>query len=423
MGHVVTLAAVALIGVATLAGSNDSVTVPWCVPCALRNPGLAADLAANVLLFIPLGVGLRLAGFRTATALSAAFVVSLTAELLQAYVIPGRAANVLDLGMNTMGGAVGAIAAPRWRTLISPGAETATWLALVSLGGLIAIVAASAWALAPASARGPLTVRGVPASNTRMRAERVLWAVVDGRAVRGRDTVRLFGPGSRPVRILVALQAPGSGWHGDRSLRLVAEGKRFLRLGIEDDRDELQLEVRRRGEAVRLLSPSLRVPRPVPRTGGAPVERLDTLVLRAVVAPWSMSLAVQAGPAHRRREARLHPLAGWSLLLPNPRSAMLGQLLTALWTAALLVPVAYWSAAAAARRPRLIGAAASVTVAAIWGVGAAVGAPQPPWSAVAVLIIAVLATWRLRQVVATRPGRATSTSGRYVPALRNSRRS
>ncbi len=72
------LGAVSLIGAATLTGSSDSVPAPWCVPCALRNPGLAADLVVNFLLFIPLGVGLRLTGFRAAAVLSAAVALSLT---------------------------------------------------------------------------------------------------------------------------------------------------------------------------------------------------------------------------------------------------------------------------------------------------------------------------------------------------------
>jgi hypothetical protein len=413
----------ALIGAATLAGPSDSATPPWCVSCALRDPALAADLVANFVLFIPLGVGLQLAGFRAAAALCAAVAVSLTVELLQAHIIPGRVASVLDVGTNTMGAVVGLVAAPRWRTAVFPGAATATRLALGSLGGLIAIVAASAWALTPASARVPLTVRGVPLPDARMRAERVSHAVIDGRTVRGRDTVRLFRPGARPVRVVVAMSASRSRWRGDPSLRFVAEGERFLRLGIDDDRDEVELEVRRNGAAFRLLSPSLRLPRPVPRTESPGVERMDTLVLRAVVAPWSMSLAVQAGGAYRVQEVRLHPLAGWSLLVPNPRSRSLGQLLTALWTGALVVPVAYWSAAAAARRPRLIGAAVLVSVIAVWAIGAVVGAPWPPWTAVAALIVAGFATRHLRRAIMTRPGRATTASTTYASTSRGARRS
>ncbi|MDQ3951120.1 MAG: hypothetical protein M3282_12370 [Gemmatimonadota bacterium] len=305
----------------------------------------------------------------------------------------------MDVATNTMGAAVGALAAPRWRTAVLPSATSAMWLALVSLGGLIAIVAASAWALTPATARVPLIVRGVGRPDTRMRPERVLAAMVDGRAVRGRDTVRMFGPGSRAISMEVALQASRSRWLAEPSLRLVSESKPFLKLGIDDD--ELELGMRRNGEAVRFLSPSLRVPRPVRRIESAAVQQLDTVILRAVAARWWMSLAVQVGAAHRELQVRLHPLAGWSLLVSNPRSPSLGELFTALWTGVLVVPVAYWSAAAAARRPRLIGAAVSLSVAVVWAIGAAVGAPWPPWSAITALIVAVLAALRLRQAVRT----------------------
>jgi hypothetical protein len=384
-----------LIGVATLTGSTDRVPVPWCIPCALRQPGLAADLIANVLLFIPLGVGLRVAGLRAAAVLAAALALSLAVELVQAYIVSGRVANLLDVGTNTVGAVVGTIAAGRWRTVVLPSAKTATRLALVSAGALIAIVAASAWALTPVTAPAPVVVRGVGTRARPASVARVLSAVVDGRAIRGRDTVGMHWPQERPIRIDVALQASPS--RGDAALRFVAGGRRVLLLGIE--REELKLELRRKGAALRLLSPYVRVPYPVRQTRSDAIEELDTLVLRAVAAPWRLSLAVQAGAAHDAIDVRLHPLAGWSLLVPHPHSAWLGNLLTALWTGLLVFPVAYWSAAATSQARPMIGALLSLSVAAVLAIGAVVRAPWPPWLAVSAAFVAALAAWRLRATI------------------------
>jgi hypothetical protein len=393
-------AAAAVIGVATLTPSSEGATPPWCAACALRNQGAAANLVVNLFLFMPLGLGLRLAGLRAALVLCIALALSVSVEALQAYVIPGRVASVVDIAANTMGAVVAAIGAPRWRTVLLPNAETAARLALVSLVGLIAVVAASAWALTPATPHAPLVVRGVGARGRPAQTARVLAAAVDGRAIDSRDTVRMPGPHALPILVELALQVPRSGARGEPALRLVADGQRFLRLGIEHD--ELALELRRKGEDVRLLAPSVRLPLPLHRAESATLKKLDTLVLRAVAAPWWMSVAVEAGAVRRELPIRLHPLAGWSLLASTPQSLWLGELLTALWTGMLFLPIAYWSAAVARRRGRLaISAVLSLSVTAVWAIGAAVGARSPPWSAVVALIAAVLAAWRLERRIQT----------------------
>jgi hypothetical protein len=399
LGAILALGALAIIGAATLTGSTDSVPTPWCLPCALRNEGLAADSILNVILFVPFGVGLRLAGVRVVAVASAALAVSLAVEVMQAYVVSGRVANVVDLAANTVGAGVAAIATPRWRKALLPSTKAAMLLALISMSGLIAIVAASAWALTPAIPRGPLIVRGVGRRAAAMRSERVLSGVVDGRTVRHRDTVRTPRTYEWPTRVDVELQASRALWRSDPALELVADGQTFLRLGI--DRNELELEVRRKGEAARFLSPSVRLPRRAHQAVNGAAEGLDTLRLRAVVAPWRMSLAARTRVAHDDVEVRLHPLSGWTLLVRAPRAPWLGVLITLLWTGILFFPVAYWSAAAAVARSRLmIAVVLSVSVAALWAIGAAVGAPWPPSSAIVGAIVTVLGARRVQHMVA-----------------------
>jgi VanZ like family len=128
-GLVVALAAAGLIAIATLTPSGDAGVEPWCVPCALRHRGLVGDVIANLVLFAPLGFGLGLAGVRPRIVLLGSLATSLCVESLQAYVIAGRVANVVDVVTNTTGAALGAAMAPRWRLVICPPRKASRWLA------------------------------------------------------------------------------------------------------------------------------------------------------------------------------------------------------------------------------------------------------------------------------------------------------
>ncbi|HET7241044.1 MAG TPA: VanZ family protein, partial [Gemmatimonadales bacterium] len=61
------------------------------------------DVFLNLLLFVPLGAGLRLAGWRWRSVVLGAALVSFTVELLQYTVVTGRDASLSDLLTNTTG--------------------------------------------------------------------------------------------------------------------------------------------------------------------------------------------------------------------------------------------------------------------------------------------------------------------------------
>src|SRR5437868_11115542 len=81
-GRLLTTAAAACIGVATLvpAGGPSPPFRPFCVGCGELS---GTDIVLNVLLFLPLGVGLGLLGVRRRTAISVMVAATLTIELLQ----------------------------------------------------------------------------------------------------------------------------------------------------------------------------------------------------------------------------------------------------------------------------------------------------------------------------------------------------
>ena len=75
---------------------------------------LASDVVLNILLFVPLGMGLALAGARPLRAACVGFLVSVAIELAQLSWIPGRYASIHDLLTNGSGTAVGALIVAYW---------------------------------------------------------------------------------------------------------------------------------------------------------------------------------------------------------------------------------------------------------------------------------------------------------------------
>ena len=131
------LGALALIALATLVptGSRAGSTPPFCLGCGSFG---AADLVANVVLFLPLGIVLGRAGWRPLLAVGLGLALSGAIEFAQV-LIPGRAPTVRDVLMNGVGAGIGALLVLRIRAWLRPGtsARVLLWLALA--GTLLAI--------------------------------------------------------------------------------------------------------------------------------------------------------------------------------------------------------------------------------------------------------------------------------------------
>jgi hypothetical protein len=76
--------------------------------CLLCGSSGGVDVALNIILFIPLGVGLRLRGASIRRAAATAFLVSLFVEGWQNFVVSGRDPTISDVLTNTTGGTLGA---------------------------------------------------------------------------------------------------------------------------------------------------------------------------------------------------------------------------------------------------------------------------------------------------------------------------
>ena len=104
-GLVITFASLVAIAFATLLPSpGPAVDSHFCLVCGSLG-GLNAVL--NVFLFVPLGIGLALAGFTGKRAIFITCVLSALIEAAQFSMIAGRDSTIGDVLTNTLGGALG----------------------------------------------------------------------------------------------------------------------------------------------------------------------------------------------------------------------------------------------------------------------------------------------------------------------------
>src|SRR3989441_8628148 len=131
-------AATLAICIATLHSGGGSTLSGWSFYLTSGDAALA-ELIANLILFIPLGIALTLTGVKPMRVIAAGALLSFTVEFLQQW-IPGRDPSLGDIVANTNSTALGVllvVAAPIW--LFAPPRRSA-WQALGT-----AIVAVLVW--------------------------------------------------------------------------------------------------------------------------------------------------------------------------------------------------------------------------------------------------------------------------------------
>jgi hypothetical protein len=324
-------------------------TPPWCLVCGDTG---TVDALLNLALFVPLGFGLRLAGWPLRRAVLLAASATLLVEILQMKVVPGRDASLGDLVTNTLGGWLGWSLQSVWRRLAHPGPREARRLALGGLAAWLALGTLTGWAL-ERSFPGVVyrTEYAPPAGETRFSG-RVLAAAVDTlplpRGVVGpsrelvahlvADSVR-FGvtlvsgrPTTADAPIVGVYNRDGRIWSND------------ILVLAQDGRD-LVFQMRLRTRDLRLRTPTLRLADALPGRAG------DTL--RIAGGFWGDRLHAATTHGAGAGEVRelvvaLSPNWTWALLLPFERPLdESAPWLTAAWLVGVLLPLGFWAGRAA----------------------------------------------------------------------------
>jgi hypothetical protein len=414
-------AALALIGGATLTPTPGAMPVlagPLCLVCGDYG---GVDVLLNLLLFAPLGVGLRAAGAQLRVVALVALAATLAVEALQWQLIAGRDTSLSDVVCNTLGAVAGGVLAARWRGIALPRARAAARLAAAGVAGWLALAAGTAWSLTLQSA-GPevLYRRSPPARHWAWFPGRVLGVSANGAAI-PRDSGDGDGRFAVPVRV-----APGGPL--EIGAEVVAGGPVVGRAAVAvvldpDGRDVAALGQRQRDFAFRIRTAASRLRLRVPgltvldvfaprdergRAGGGPVAG-DTVRVAASYTRRELRLTVRWRGGGRSLAAPLHPWLGWSYLLPwdyglDGRAAFL----SALWAGGLLAPAAYWAwlAGGGRRGPLLVGVLGAGGLAGIPMIAATAPAPAAVWVGTLAGVIAGAAAARRLAAPADRAERS-----------------
>jgi len=322
-----------------------------CVACGELG---VQDLILNVLLFIPLGLGLRLSRLAWWKALVICVLTTVAVETLQYTVIAGRHASLGDVLSNSIGGGLGILLAQHWRALVFPTSRGAVILALVGMLAWLGLQALSAALLTIALPRTPywvLWLPDIPAYYARFDG-----TILDARlGVEVLPNGRVDHSGSLRAQLesdRFALQVRARGHSGGPGLApiifMVDESDGHIVL-LAQDGGEIFFRVRMRAWDFKLRGPAIRLALPRARPDDSPLR------IRAGIDQARLFLELSRGTEEHRRQLALSPSWGWSFLLPNEYGfGSEAYFLTALWIAGLLLPLAYWTGRAAssgAQRP------------------------------------------------------------------------
>jgi VanZ like family len=346
-GLVITIVSLGAIAIATLPpAAHTSLGAHLCLVCGTLG-GVNAVL--NVILFVPLGVGLALCGLPGKRSLIAMCVLSVLIEAVQ-LTIPGRDSTIGDVVTNTLGGALGFAMGRFPMQWLRPGPRIARYLA-VGWGALwIAIQAISNFGFAPS----------LTDSKYYGEIGRIL------------GTFDVF-PGRVLTSSIGELKIPDTAFHDSRMVRTmllagatiattvvpagstrtiapivrVADTRRNEIVLLAQDRESFVFGIRTGAGVLRLRPPLFALPGVfaihTPNFTGD--NQSVTLSGRYVARGATMSVH-RASAAYERTFA-LSASRGWILWLPFPWliEETRGELIFgSAWLACLVIPLAYWSA-------------------------------------------------------------------------------
>jgi hypothetical protein len=319
----------------------------WCLVCGSLG-GVSSIL--NLLLFLPLGIGLAIYRFGAKRAVVLMCVLAILIETAQLLFIPGRNATIGDVLANSLGGAIGFAIARNAFILLRPTQQSAMALTLGWSIGWLAIQTVSAFGFTIALPRSVYygQLAGQPYDSRPFSASVVQARIAD---VAVPDT-KLYD--SRKVRGLVISGAtvtttilPESAHEIGPIVRIADDSQREI-LVVGQNTTDMVFGVRT-GAALIRLRPTLFV---LP-DGFAGVQSgsrrtvLNTLTLSAAYSAHEVWMNVQSGVTHGRR-IRITPSLAWTMLLPFQwyiEGTRTERLLSAIWTGCLLLPLGYWASA------------------------------------------------------------------------------
>lgn len=326
------------IGFATLRpmpGENGDRLPVLCLACGELG---TVDVVLNVILFLPLGAALVLAGWSVLRASIFCICASFAIESLQYQVVVGRDSSLSDLMTNSLGGWLGAYLTQTWRTWLFPSGRLAGWGVLGSAVLALGIPAMTGAALRSSVPDGPYYGQYAPLRMTRVQFDGEVRSLV----VAGLDIPYSIVDSSEALRDSLT---SGRVWMRAeiRTKSVPPVRADIVRLGthpvsilaLSQRKTDIMFRSR-----LRAADWKLRVPIVVGR-GAFPVREASYRVEGSLgTRGWHMETTAPDGV--HAYDVPYSALMGWSFFLPfefplDERR----PLLNALWGACLLVPVGY----------------------------------------------------------------------------------
>ncbi len=301
-----------------------------------------ADVVLNLLLFTPLGTGLRWLGWSWRRVVMLSASLSFTVEFLQYFVVAGRDASLSDLLTNTTGAAIAAAIAPRIGRLLGPDRTLARRLFLGSVALWLGVLTLSAMVMMPWVPSGRLRndcTRSFGKDDTFSGKARsvVLNGVLlpcDGELPGALPMREALGRGEATLDVVAISGSPT----GRRSLIHAVRVPRGFLVVLAQEGRSAAFNAPTLAPRLGLHSPILRLPEAFPPEEGIPVE------LHAGIHDRRMWMSSSHSGSRRRVELALSPSHGWSAILPwGIQMGWPLRLVTAFWIGGLILPVAYWA--------------------------------------------------------------------------------
>ena len=346
-GLIITIASLAVIAFATLLPApGPTVASHFCLVCGSLG-GLNAVL--NVLLFVPLGVGLALSGLPGKRAIFAACLLSALIEVAQFSLIGGRDSTIGDVLTNTLGGALGFAIGRYAGDWLRPSPGIARNLAVVWATIWFVIQVISSYGFAPT----------LPDSQYYGEIARVFWnfEVFRGRVLSASiNDVQIPNTAfadSRTVRRLLldgatvaATVVPAEPTREVAPIvRIADEMKREIVL-LAQNRDDVVFGIHTGAGVLRLRPPLFGLPGVFPSGRSTHPLAADTLRLSGRYASSTVRMTADSRSATHDRRIPLNASLGWTFWLPFPwfiEGTRMELILSWLWLACLAVPLGYWA--------------------------------------------------------------------------------
>jgi hypothetical protein len=359
-----------LVAIATLVpssrGTGGGGTRFWCLACG---DYALADAAANVALFLPLGWALGCARVRPLIGLAALVTTTVTIELLQYTVVPGRDASLSDILTNSVGGTIG-IVLPRLHRYLAASKGRALRAAILYGVLLVAGLGVGEGAQAVLLPRRVRWAEGstqgyVPFTGS-LKALQVDGAPVLTRKwlnIPPRDTVEITldllsaRPDTGLAQLIVGWMPSGDGW-----------------IWFEQQERDLRVHIASASDRSRLRGHSTWLSAIMPAIAGEPVT------LRLVVRPFAYRIAVETKAGNLVRHEEVTPGQGWRLFTPFEHGGEpWASLLTGGWMAVLLGPLAYLTSVRSRATAVVAAVGAGVSLVLLPIVSGCAWLPLPGW--------------------------------------------